>query len=330
MIDEIAKVLRNDDNFLVVTHINPDGDALGCLLGAFLALSEMGKKSWPFCEDNFPEMYDFLPGHTLVLTDPALVRPRPNWILSIDVADEHRISGDITSFRETAGLINIDHHPTNPGFGRLNLIDPLATSSAEVLFRVLKLVGYAPSAEVGKCLYTGLISDTGGFRFQGVNERTLAVGAELLATGFDSYEITRHLYEEESLSRRLLECLMLERMEILLDGKLIVSTLYSVDFDKLGADRSETENLVNRLREVRGVEAGVLITELHNGMTRVSFRSKDRLDVAALARSLGGGGHRNAAGLRTPLPPSTIRDKIVEAVAQALRRAPSRHLENPL
>ena len=321
MIEEIAKILCGEDNFLVVTHINPDGDAIGCLLGAFLALSEMGKKSWALCADEIPEMYDFLPGRPLIIKDPGLVRPSPNWIVSVDSAEEHRISGDISSFRENAPLINIDHHPTNPGFGRLNLIDPDAKSSAEVLHRVLKRTGYSPSPEVGKCLYTGLITDTGGFRFQGVNEQTLLVGAELLSTGFDSYEVTRHLYEEESLSRRYLECLMLERMEVLLDGKLIVSTLYAEDFDRLGADRSYTENLVNRLREVRGVEAVVLITELSSGLTPVSFRSKEQLDVAALAKSLGGGGHHNAAGLRTPLPPDAIKKRIVEEIAHALMPA---------
>src|SRR5271157_213278 len=108
MIDEIAKILRSEDNFLVVTHINPDGDALGCLLGAFLALSEMGKKAWALCADNVPEMYDFLPGRARIIKDPDLVSPRPSWIISVDTAEEHRISGDITSFRETAALINID------------------------------------------------------------------------------------------------------------------------------------------------------------------------------------------------------------------------------
>ena len=163
---------------------------------------------------------------------------------------------------------------------------------------VLKEAGYKLSQEVAKCLYTGLITDTGCFRFSGVNSRTLEIGAEFLATGFDSYELARPLFEENSFGRVQLERLILERMELLLDGRLTVSTLYAGDFGRVGADRSETENLVDRLREIRGVEVGVLITESANGPNRVSFRSKGRIDVSTLAGAMGGGGHRSAAGSR--------------------------------
>lgn len=317
MIRKIAAILQSDDHFLVVTHVNPDGDAVGSLLGLSLVLSEMGKKSRALCDDRLPTLFDFLPGRELLVTDVRGIEP-PKWIISVDAADESRISGDISPVRDGARMINIDHHRTNPLFGDLNLVQPDATSSAEIVHRIIKEAGHPLSRDVGKCLYTGLITDTGCFRFSGVNSGTLKVGAEMLASGFDSYDVTLPLFEEYSLSRLQLERLVLERIEVLLDGRLIVSVLYAEDFVRLGAHRSETEDLVNRLREIRGVEVGVLVTEMPDGNTRVSLRSKNAVDVSATAKSFGGGGHARAAGLRTSLSPDEIKEEIARAVSRAL------------
>ncbi len=303
---------------MVVTHINPDGDALGSLLGMHLALVEMGKHSNALCADKVPEIYNFLPGHEQVVTGLESLAHQPQFIIAVDAAEENRISGDLSAIRDQAKLINIDHHETNPGFGEINYVQPDATSTAELVHEIIRKTGYRLSTNVGKCLYTGLVTDTGGFRFAGVNSRTLRVGAEMLAAGFDSYDIIRPLYEEYPIRRIYLERLVLERLEILLDGRLVMSTIYSEDFEKLGADMSETENLVNRLRESKGVLAGILFTTMPNNVIRVSFRSKDSLNVSAIAKPLGGGGHSHAAGLRSTLPLQELKEKIVQAVAQAL------------
>ncbi|MBI5251375.1 MAG: bifunctional oligoribonuclease/PAP phosphatase NrnA [Desulfomonile tiedjei] len=314
---EIPELLRSQDRFVVVSHANPDGDAIGSLLGMYLALREMGKKAWPLGDRPFPVTYDFLPGASDLITDPKDV-DAPEWIIAVDVAEEHRISGDISSFRHTARLINIDHHPTNPAFGALNFIDARATSSAELVHKLLKEAGYRISTDVGKCLYTGLVTDTGGFRFAGVTGKTLEIAAEMLGPGLDSYEITRHLFEEYPLARLHLERIVLERAEILLDDRLILSTLHETDFSNVRAELSDGENLVNRLREFRGVRAACLITVMGNGLIRVSFRSKGNLDVAKIAQSLGGGGHRAAAGVKSTLPLLELRKTIIEALQLAL------------
>lgn len=320
IIDRIASILKTDDRFLIVTHVNPDGDAIGSLLGMHGALREMGKQSWPLIRDEFPESFRFLARSEDTLLDPQQVPRAPNWIVSVDVAEASRISGDISSFCESAGVINIDHHGTNPGFGQLSLVEPSATSTAELVHRVLKRAGYTLSPDVGKCLYTGLITDTGCFRFEGVDQQTLEVGAEMLAAGFASYDVTRPLFEEFPIQRLHLERLVLDRVEILLEGKLIMSSLYFEDFERLGAKMSESENLVNRLRESQGVVAGVLFTRVSEELTRVSFRSKDALDVAAVAKSFGGGGHRRAAGLKSTIPFDELKKKIVERIEAALDR----------
>jgi len=323
MIEKIASILKTEDNFVVVTHINPDGDALGSLLGMHLALVEMGKQSHAFCADKFPAVYDFLPGHEHIISDVIGIANPPKFIIAVDAAEKKRISGDISSLRGRAQLINIDHHTTNPEFGDFNFVQTDATSTAELVHQVLKTAGYKISPDVGKCLYTGLVTDTGGFRFAGVNSQTLMLGAEMLGAGFDSYDVTRPLFEEYPIHRIYLERLVLERLEILLGGRLVLSTLYSEDFKKFGAEMSETENLVNRLRESKGVLAGILFTTMPDNIVRVSFRSKDSLDVSAIAKSLGGGGHSHAAGLKSTLPLQELKAKIIQAVAEALDSEPS-------
>ncbi|MGO9117626.1 MAG: DHH family phosphoesterase [Desulfomonilaceae bacterium] len=318
MLEKIASILKAEDDFLVVTHINPDGDALGSLLGMHLTLTEMGKHSQGLCADKFPAIYNFLPGHEQVVPDLKGIAHQPRFIIAVDAAEENRISGDLSNIRNRAKLINIDHHVTNPGFGDINCVQPDATSTAEIVHEIIKRAGHKLSVDVGKCLYTGLVTDTGGFRFAGVNSRTLRTGAEMLAAGFESYDVIRPLYEEYPIRRIYLERLLLERLEFFLDGKLIISTLYSEDFQKFGADMSETESLVNRLRESKGVLAGILFTTMPDNIVRVSFRSKDSLDVSAIAKSLGGGGHSYAAGLKSTLPLQELKERIVQAVAQAL------------
>ena len=319
-IRSIAAALEQAHCFVVVSHINPDGDAVGSLLGMHLALREMGKQSWPLSHDGIPDSYSFLPGRGEVVCDASQIPTAPDWIISVDVATEPRISGDIRDLRRKARLINIDHHPTNPGFGDLNLIDATASSTAELVFQLLRETRYKCSASVGKCLYTGLVTDTGGFRFAGVNGNTLRIAAELLDSGFTSYDVTAPLFEEYPLHRLKLEQLLLERMEMLLHGKLALSTLYAEDFQSLGAEFSDGENLVDKLRDIRGVEAGVLMTRMSDNLVRVSLRSKNALDVSAVAASFGGGGHRRAAGLRSDLPLPVLKEQIVLHVEQALHR----------
>jgi phosphoesterase RecJ-like protein len=281
----------------------------------------MGKNVVPLAGGAIPDTLEFLPGTYGYITDWPDGRPKPKWIVSVDTAEEQRIWGDIKSLRNGARLINIDHHETNPEFGDLNVIIPGATSTAEIVYQILMQTGYSLSVDAGKCLYAGLYTDTGGFRFSGVSSSTLQIGSELLAAGFQSHDVTGPLLEEQPLNRLRLEQVMLERMEILLDGRLAVSTLFQEDFDRLNARQSDTENLVDKLRTIRGVEAAVLMTCVSHELTRVSFRSKGSLNVATIAKSLGGGGHPHAAGLKTPLQPTALQVRIELAIKAAMEAA---------
>lgn len=318
MTEQIAEIINKHDNFLVITHINPDGDAIGSLLGMYSALREMGKTAFPVLGTKFPALFEFLPSKNDVLIGLDSLNFNPSYIISLDVAAEDRICPQVDSLRKSATLVNIDHHPTNPGYGDINYIQPYANSTTQLVYEILDKAGHPLSVDVGKCLYTGLITDTGCFKFAGVTSKTFELAAKLLEPGVDNYEITRHLFEEFALSRLVLERLMLERIEILLEGKLVLSHLDLEDFEEIGADLSEGENLVNRLRETRGVEVGGLITKLSDNLCKASLRSKGLIDVSAIASELGGGGHRRAAGIKASMSPQKLRIRLLELIGTAL------------
>jgi phosphoesterase RecJ-like protein len=318
MTKQIAEIINKHDNFLVVTHVNPDGDAIGSLLGMYAALREMGKTAVPVLGTKFPALFEFLPDKNDVLIGLDSLNFNPSYIISLDVAAENRICPSVDSLRKSATLVNIDHHPTNPGYGDINYIQPYANSTTQLVYEILYKAGHPLSLDVGKCLYTGLITDTGCFKFAGVTSKTFELAAKLLEPGVDNYEITRHLFEEFALSRLVLERLMLERIEILLEGKLVLSHLDLEDFEEIGADLSEGENLVNRLRETRGVEVGGLITKLSDSLCKVSLRSKGLIDVSAIASELGGGGHRRAAGIKASMSPQKLRITLLELIGTAI------------
>ncbi len=318
MIEQIARIINEQDKFLVITHVNPDGDAIGSLLGMNLALKEMGKTSVPILGAEFPELFEFLPGKKDVFIGLDALKFDPSYIIALDVASENRIAPEVEHLGKSATLINVDHHPTNPGYGNLNYVQRYANSTTQLVYEILEKAGHTLSIDVGKCLYTGLITDTGCFKFAGVTSKTFELAAKLLEPGFDNYEITRYLYEEYAASRLILERLMLERLEALLDGKLVLSHLDFEDFEEIGAAPSEGENLVNRLRETRGVEVGGLITKLSDNRCKVSLRSKGMVDVSAIASKLGGGGHPRAAGINTSISPQELRAALIELIGNAL------------
>lgn len=317
MENEIAKILANGDRFLVVSHVNPDGDAIGSLMGLSLALEDMGKDVWALMPDNKPTLYDFLPEPRNLAKSFEDAPMDRDWIISLDAAEKSRIAGEINGYLHRGQLINIDHHPTNPGFGHVNMVRPEANSTAEMVFRLLRTIGLKISPEVGICLYTGLVTDTGCFRFSGVNAETFKIASELLDTGVDAYEVCRRLYEEFPPHRLKLEKAILDRMEIHLDGRLCISVIYQEDFNTYGGQPSDIEGVVNRLRSLRGVEVGALITEVSGNGTKASLRSKNDIDVAKIALSLGGGGHHRASGLRSEMPPADLKLALIKAIDNA-------------
>lgn len=318
MFEEVSQIIRDSDRFLIVTHMNPDGDAIGSSLGLHLSLGEMGKESFLALESRPPDLFSFLPGIDRIIVGADLLEINPSIILSLDAADQSRIAPSIDGLRPHTKLVNIDHHPTNPLFGDVNLVSSAANSTSSLIFQIIRATGHTPSRDACMAFFCGLVTDTGCFRFEGVNAETFRLAAAMCESGIDSYQITQYLFEEHPVQRLALEKQMLNRLQLLQDGRIALSVLYLADFQESGASLADGENLVNKLRETRGVEVGILMTKVSDTLIRVSLRSKGRVDVSLVAAQFGGGGHRRAAGIKSDINMETLQHLLLEAIQRQL------------
>jgi phosphoesterase RecJ-like protein len=321
----IADALRRHDRFLVVTHENPDGDALGSLLAATLALRQLGKDAVMYLAGGtpLPREYAFMPLGELVREPPADAASRV--LLAVDCAKEDRI-GDEAALARAPLVLDIDHHHDNTRFGDLNLIVADASSTGEVLRDVFAELGVDLTPELAEPLYIALVTDTGRFQYANTTPKALRLAAELVDAGADIHAVFQEVYESVEFAKVKLLARALDRAEVLEGGRIVVSHLLRGDFTEVGASEPYSEGIIDYLRMVEGAELAALIREqlndgadAHKGSLRSSI---DELDVSAIARRFGGGGHRQAAGFSTDMPLPEIVEQI--RVGFLAQRAASR------
>ncbi|MBU8711365.1 DHH family phosphoesterase [Brevibacillus parabrevis] len=318
-VEEAARFLREHNRFLVLSHISPDGDATGSALGVVLMLEQLGKEYVVVNEGETPLKFNFLPRFDR-LRD---LRKQPlaetfEAVIAVDCADESRM-GDVRSlFASGAALLNIDHHPTNDDFGTVNLVRPEAAATAEILFDVAEQAGIAFNEELALCIYTGLLTDTGGFRYSNTTPRVMEIAARLLSYGVKPGEVAERCLEEITFAhvkvlRRALQTLELSH------GSLVASIAVSAgDFSEANAQREDAGGLVNYCRNIEGVEVGVSFVEAEPGVVKVSMRARDRVDVSAIAKQLGGGGHAKASGCTVKGTIAEAKQKVWDVLEPAL------------
>ena len=321
----IADALRQHERFLVVTHENPDGDALGSLLAATLALRQLGKDvvMYHAGETSLPREYAFMPLEGLVRQRPADASERV--LVAVDCAKEDRL-GDEAVLALAPVVLNVDHHHDNTRFGDHNLIVADASSTGEVLRDVFAEVGVELTPELAEPLYIALVTDTGRFQYANTTPKALRLAAELVEAGADIHAVFQEVYESVEFAKLKLLARALDRAEVLEGGRIVVSHLVRADFVDAGASEPYSEGIIDYLRAVEGAELAVLIREqLSRGAAayKGSLRSSiDELDVSAIARRFGGGGHRQAAGFSTDLPLEETVEQIREGFLE--QRATSR------
>ena len=300
------------DRFLVVTHENPDGDALGSLLGAALGLRALGKDVVMFLSGDAP-----LPGEYGFLALGDLRRHLPDdiesrTVLALDCANESRIGPAPGLLERAASVINVDHHHDNDRFGDLNLIVADASSTAEIVRDLLAELDVDLTPDIAEALYVALVTDTGRFQYANTTPKSLRLAAELVEAGADVHAIFKHVYETVQFAKLKLLARALDRAELFEDGRLVVSYLLREDFAEAAAEEPYSEGIIDYLRQVEGTEMVALIREppRDDGPAhRVSLRSsRDEVDVSAIARKAGGGGHRQAAGFSTEQPVDEVID----------------------
>jgi phosphoesterase RecJ-like protein len=296
----IAKAIRDHDRFLVTTHENPDGDALGSLLATKLMLEQLGKDTVIYLAGDvpLPHEYQFMDLDELRRDPPPDVSERV--LFAVDCANERRLGPDPTVYRNAKLVIDIDHHHDNTRFGKLNYIDGNASSTGEILYDLLGELGAELTPEIAEALYIAIVTDTGRFQYANTTAKSLRLAAELVEAGADVHRVFQGVYENVAFAKLKLTARALEHAQVYEGGRVVVSHLEKEDFDAAGAEEPYSEGIIDLLRAVEGAEIAALIREppTRNGPTRrVSLRTTaERVDVSVIARKSGGGGHRQAAG----------------------------------
>jgi phosphoesterase RecJ-like protein len=302
---EVAEALRAHDRFLVVTHENPDGDALGSLLATTLMLQQLGKDAVMYLHGDapLPAEYGFMPLDALTRTLPDDTGERV--LVAVDCASAARMGHGLDVLERVPLVVDIDHHHDNTRFGAANLVVADASSTGEVLRDVLAELGAELTPEIAQALYIALVTDTGRFQYSNTTPKSLRLAAELVEAGADFHGVFQRVYETVQFAKLKLLARALERAQVYGGGRLVVTYLLRGDYDEVGASETFSEGIIDHLRAVEGAEMAALIREPPRALgaeRRISLRaSHDELDVSAIARKGGGGGHRQAAGFSSDL-----------------------------
>jgi phosphoesterase RecJ-like protein len=321
--EQVLSEVRAGERFCLVTHEHPDGDALGSLVAMHRILTALGKDSvMLMAADEFPLPYEYrffdLQGLSTIPPTDLMQRT----IIFLDCGNIDRTPLAVVK-GDDAHILNVDHHHDNTRFGTVNLVDPDSSCTAEIVWDLMRALGVEPDQDLAEALYVGLVTDTGKFMYQNTGPRAHVMAAELIEAGVDTHAIYRRLYEDMPYAKLELLALALARVTRHDDGALTVARVTRADFDAAGAEDSYTEGIIDHLRSVEHTKVAALAREISiDGdviHSKVSLRSTDgEVDVSAIARAGGGGGHRQAAGFSTALGDEELVAFLREQVAAQL------------
>ncbi len=294
--EEAVAVLSAAESLVLACHIGPDGDALGSMVGLGLAAVKAGKKvvasfGTPFV---IPEAYRFL--STDLVVPPSQVPEEPDVMVTFDAGSADRLGELEKVARAAKTLVVIDHHVTNAGFGHINLIDPDAAATAEMVVDLLDSLGWPIDVEVASALLTGLVTDTGRFQYSNTTPRTLRAAARMVEAGARPEVIGQHVYEETPFGYLHAAGAVLSRAQLDVERRFVWAVLTVADLRAAGISPSETDPLIDAIRVAQESDVALLVKEMDVDRMKGSLRSRGRVDVGAIAVALGGGGHHNAAG----------------------------------
>jgi bifunctional oligoribonuclease and PAP phosphatase NrnA len=316
--EEIGRILREHQRFAVMSHVRPDGDALGSQLALALSLQQLGKDVRVWNEEGMLEKYSFLPRAELV-TKPPSIPEDFDCAIALDTAIQSRLGTALGAVRSAKIWVNIDHHPSNPAYGDVIHVDPDAPATAEIIFRLIKSQSLPFNRDIAENLYAAISTDTGSFQYPKTSAHTFEIAAELIRAGLDVGRLNQQLYE--NYPRRRLELLreLLRTMRFEHGDRVASVSLGLRTAAELGVLPEDNEGLIDHLRAIRGVIVAVFFEELNDGKVRVSMRSKsEAVDVCAICQKFGGGGHTLAAGARVPGTLAEVEKKVTEEIGNVL------------
>ena len=311
MMNKVLDALKKMNDFAILTHLNPDGDALGSSFAMKRSLEVSGKSADLYiASEKLPPRYAFLSDGASFINE---WKDGKNYecIICLDCAARYRLGIFQDMLNKAGTVLNIDHHETNDGFGDINLILDRA-STGEIVFEILKALDWEIVPYTANALYTAISTDTGRFAYESVSKGTFLAAAELCDHGLDIPFVSNEVFFSRTMDATRMYGIVIENMETFFDGSVAISHITSEDIKDLAIEGSDYENAIDVIREIHGINVAVFMRELRSNRFKVSFRSKKDVDVAAVAAAFGGGGHKRAAGCSVDGELYEVRDRVID------------------
>ncbi|MBC7087319.1 MAG: bifunctional oligoribonuclease/PAP phosphatase NrnA [Tissierellales bacterium] len=311
---ELSNIIDKSDKIGVVSHLNPDGDNIGSILALGSSMEKLGKKVTILKSDFVPNDLLFLPNIEKIIS----VSDDLNFdvLFVLDSSDAERL-GDNKRFIEKAKyIINIDHHISNNNFGHLNIVEPKASSTCEIIYNIISELNLPIDSNIATCIYTGISTDTGRFMYENVNENTHLIVSNLLALGTDIYYVNKKLYQSRSLSKTKLFIEVISSSKLFFDNKVSVAKVTLENLNRANARPEDSDGIVEFLRDTETVEVSVLLKEIETNLTRVSIRTKEYVDANEICNKFNGGGHLRAAGCTIQRNIDETEKLLIESIKQ--------------
>jgi len=316
-LDNIIEKIKQADKIVILTHETPDGDAIGSTLAMKVALKQLGKETDVVIRE-FPKVFDFLPGRKEIKLDTNI--EKYDLAISLDCADLKRLDGN-EYFEKAKQTIVIDHHGSNKMYGDFNFVNPVAPACCQILIGMFEYFNIKIDKELGTCILTGIITDTGGFRYSGVTPETFEFTADLLTRGVNVSDIYKRVLETKTKANFELMRRTIDRMEFLEDGKITFTYITNQDLKEVNASVGDHEGLVEIGRDIEGVEVSIFIRQKEDDENtyKISMRSNEYVNVSDICFKFGGGGHEKAAGATMQGNIEQVKQKVINEVKKVLK-----------
>ena len=314
-LDNIIEEIENAKSIVILTHEIPDGDAVGSSLALYGGLKQLGKDV-DIIIPEYSKIFEFLPNSQEIKKEGK--SENYDLAIALDCGDIKRLNGFVNYFENANVRISIDHHSSNTMFADYNFVNPMSPATSQILITVLQALGVVINKEIGTCLLTGIITDTGGFKYKGITAETFEFVAELMNKGVNVSDVYKKVLQTISKVRFQLMQIALNRLEFLEDGKITFTYITKEDVEKLEAGSNDHDGIVEMGRDVEGVEVSIFLRETDDGY-KISLRSNEYVNVSDICLIFGGGGHMRAAGGNINLPFEQAKEKIVEECKKYLK-----------